>query len=505
MREQGRSAAARAIYDLSSAFDNAVIGMTLVGPDNKRLKANKAFCEFLGYTEAELLDLTLHDIVYCDDVQEDLDRRAELLAGKVSSYSRQKRYLHRNGHLVWGELNCTLVRDAAGRPLHFIVQVQDITQRRKAEHQLRDAQAMLDLAAQVGRLGAWAFDVGEQTLTWSEEACSIHDVTPGFRPTIEYAIGMVQPEHRELARDTFLNCLGEGTPFDIEVEIQTCKHRRVWIRIIGEPHWNEHGNVQRLHGALQDITEAKLAEQEILQLNAELENRVKQRTAQLEDANRQLKAFSYSIAHDLRAPLASIHGFATVLERQCSDVLDDRSKHYLQRIKSGIRHIDELADGLLALAALSRAELRAEPVDLTKLAVDAVRRCRERDPQREIDIRIEPDLHVHGDRHMLIHVIDNLVGNAWKFTSRRESACIEIGSADSGEGKVFFVRDNGAGFDMQHAARMFEPFQRMHTVAEFEGTGIGLAIVSSVIGRHGGKVWAIAAGGAGATFYFRLP
>lgn len=251
-----------------------------------------------------------------------------------------------------------------------------------------------------------------------------------------------------------------------------------------------------------DAAEQVLPRQ-LLQLNAQLEARVKERTMQLEIANRELEAFSYAISHELRAPLSAIHGFGDCLQRLPGLGLDERGRHYLQRILAGVHHMRELTDGLLSLASLSHASLRDKPVDLSALAQAAVAACRERAPQRRADVAIAPGLVVRGDPRLLAHVIDNLVGNAWKFTSRVPCARIEVGRLDGSPAK-YFVRDNGAGFDDAWAGKLFEPFQRLHTQEEFEGTGIGLAIVRKVVLLHGGRVWAESVAGEGATFFFTL-
>lgn len=254
---------------------------------------------------------------------------------------------------------------------------------------------------------------------------------------------------------------------------------------------------------VRDITERVRARQQLLQLNAQLEARVKERTAQLEIANRELEAFSYAIAHDLRAPLGAIQGFGDCLQRLADPGLDERGRHYLQRILAAVHHMRELTDGLLSLASLSHCSLRHKAVDLSALAQAAVAACRERAPQRRAEVAIAPGLVVRSDPRLLAHVIDNLVGNAWKFTSRVPCARIEVGRLD-GSPPRYFVRDNGAGFDEAWAGKLFEPFQRLHTQEEFEGTGIGLAIVRKVVLLHGGRVWAESVAGEGATFYFTL-
>lgn len=493
------------VRHFAGAFENAVIGMTLLGTDKRRLSVNRAFCDFLGYTETQLLGFSLEDVIHPDDVQDTRRELSALLAGERDSYRRETRYRHRRGDTVWGDFSCTLARDLDGQPLFFITQVQDITERKLAERRLRDTQAMLHLAAQVGRLGAWAWDVGAETLQWSQEACAIFEVKPGFAPTTTQAMRFIAPAYRANIGATLKACLRGGSPFDIELQIITAKGHPLWIRFICEAEWDAHGRVRRLQGALQDISESKKAQQEIMRLNAGLEERVQRRTAQLEAANRELEAFSYSIAHDLRAPLSSIDGFSNTLQESAAGVLDERSQHYLRRIRAGVRQMSELTDGLLSLASLSRADLQMEQVDLAELARSAVAGCRERSPERAVDIVIADSLPARGDPRLLAQVMGNLVGNAWKFTSRKTRARIEVGGTRDRDGQwVYYVRDDGAGFDMAYASKMFEAFRRMHTSAEFEGTGIGLAIAHRVITRHGGRIWADSAPERGAAFYFTL-
>jgi len=489
----------------AGAFENAVIGMTLLGMDHRRLTVNRAFCDFLGYDEKEMLGRSLADVVHPDDIEEDWRQLGLLLAGEKDSYRREKRYLHKDGRIVWGDFSCTLARDHEGQPLFFIAQLQDISERKRAEQHLGDTQAMLRLAAQVGRLGAWAWDVGSARLAWSEEACALFEVKPGFAPTPREAMHFVVPPYRRKILATVQACLSGGSPFDIEAEIVTARGKPICMRLICEAEWDAQGRVRRLHGALQDISESKRAQQEILRLNAELEERVLQRTAQLEAANRELEAFSYSIAHDLRAPLSSIDGFSNSLQGRAGETLDDRSHHFLRRIRAGVRQMSDLTDGLLSLASLARADLRCEAVDIADMARSALAALQERSPGRSVRIVVADRLPGWGDPRLLAQLVSNLVANAWKFTSRNKHAKIEVGGMrDAQEQIVYFVRDDGAGFDMAYASRMFEAFRRMHTSAEFDGTGIGLAIAHRIVTRHGGRIWAESAPNRGATFYFML-
>ncbi|MBN9409880.1 MAG: PAS domain S-box protein [Burkholderiales bacterium] len=255
-----------------------------------------------------------------------------------------------------------------------------------------------------------------------------------------------------------------------------------------------------------DVGERKRARDQILRLNAELEDRVQRRTAQLSAANKELEAFSYSVSHDLRTPLNAIDGFSHLLERSLAASPDERQKHFLARIRSGTRQMGELIEGLLLLSQITRAAMREEKVDLGALAEQSLAAWRERDPQRPVAARVESGLVARGDPRLLRQVIENLVGNAWKFSSHHPEPEIAVGTSGFEDGwPVYFVRDNGAGFDMAHAGKLFGAFQRLHSVTDFPGTGIGLATVQRIVKRHGGRIWAESAPGRGATFFFTLP
>jgi signal transduction histidine kinase len=252
------------------------------------------------------------------------------------------------------------------------------------------------------------------------------------------------------------------------------------------------------------ITERKRVEEEVRLLNAELEQRVRSRTEELETANRELEVFAHSVSHDLRAPLRGIDGWSLALLEDSGECLDAKGRKYLERVRSEAQRMGRLIDDLLHLSRVSRAELVPNAIDLTSLAETIVARLKEANPGRCIEFVIAPRLKCTGDARLLEIALTNLLDNAVKFTGPRTPARIEFGQTEYGGNPAFFVGDNGVGFDMAHAGMLFGPFQRLHKASEFPGTGIGLATVQRVIHRHGGRIWADARIGAGATLYFTL-
>lgn len=255
---------------------------------------------------------------------------------------------------------------------------------------------------------------------------------------------------------------------------------------------------------VRDISESRRAREEILQLNESLEQRVRDRTAQLALVNEELKGFASSVAHDLRSPLVAVAGFTKVLENALGPRLDGRERHYMERIQAGVSRMEEMISVLLKLAQLSRVTLVYRPLDLTDMARQVLAQCQERDPARTVQVSVQEGLHAEGDRVLMMLVLENLIGNAWKFSAQRPDAQISVGAETLKGEQVFFVHDNGAGFDMAGYSKLFGVFQRLHSSGEFPGHGIGLANVRRIIARHNGRVWAESAPGQGATFRFTL-
>jgi light-regulated signal transduction histidine kinase (bacteriophytochrome) len=365
----------------------------------------------------------------------------------------------------------------------------------------------------LSRLGTWTFSVAPEHLSWSSAVRALHDVPVDFEPTAARAMDFVAPVFRGGLRDALKACLRDGQPFDMALQIQSACGERRALRVTGEAQRDYTGRVVRIEGACHELTQsqpsaadesAREALDALRTSNMLLREQLRDQRVQLDVVHDDLKAISDSIAHDLRAPLSSIDGFGHLLHQEAGPSLGDRGRHALARIRAGCRQMGDLTEGLLALASLTRGGLRREPTELAVLARGAAEALRERFPSRRVDIDIAETMPATVDPRWFAQVFAHLIGNAWKFTAVQPQGRIEIGcTAGAGE-LVYFVRDNGAGFDMARASKLFAPFHRLHTLAEFEGIGIGLAIVQKIVARHGGRIWAQAAPGGGACFYFTV-
>jgi PAS domain S-box-containing protein len=424
--------------------------------------------------------------------------------------------------------------------------------REKAEKHalsLQESETRLKRSQEIAHLGSWELDLVHNVLIWSDEIYRIFGLQPQeFGATYEAFLEAVHPEDRTLVNEAYSGSLKDGRDI-YEIEHRVVRKDSGEIRYVHEKCThirNESGQIIRSVGMVHDITERKQTEGKIKSLNEELKHHV----LQLEAANRELEAFSYSVSHDLRSPLRSVAGFSQALLEDYADKLDPEGTDSLERIVAATQRMGRLIDDMLNLSRVTRAELKREEINLSGLAGNIADMLRKTQPGRQAEIIIAEDLVAQGDEHLLTIVLENLLGNAWKFTGKNSNTVIEFGATNfemrnaecglekfgmrnaecgvkdqesgtdnrpeavsqsalqnpkSALGKVvYFVKDNGAGFDMSYAGKMFNPFQRLHSVKEFPGTGIGLATVKRIINRHGGSVWIEAEVNRGTTVYFTL-
>jgi PAS domain S-box-containing protein len=356
-------------------FEVDTIAKSLAGSDCHLLHVNDAYCRMLGYDREELLTLSFHQFTHPDDIAPSLVQIRRLLRGEASTFRLEKRYLHKDGHIVWGDLSTVLVRDAQDQAMVFVSDILDISDRKRME-------------------------------------------------------------------------------------------------------------------------------QELQALNQTLEARVARRTVELQAANQSLEAFAYSVSHDLRAPLRTLAGFSELLLQEQPPLPEATRRSHLQRIHAGALRMSQLIDDLLRLSRLGREGMSVEDLDLAEMIREAFQQCREREPGRKAVLHLSGPMPTRGDARLLRVLLENLVGNAWKFTEKETEAVVEAGPAPRGEG--FFIKDNGVGFPMAQAGGLFTPFQRLPSAEGFPGTGIGLALAKRIVDLHEGRIWAESEPGRGTCIGFTL-
>ncbi|MDH4263694.1 MAG: ATP-binding protein [Spirochaetia bacterium] len=374
-------------------------------------------------------------------------------------------------------------------------------------------------AQRIAHIGNWEMDLQTHELNWSDELFKIFEFQKTIIPSNEIFLKQVHEDDKEFVKIIHTDSSILQTPYNIQYRLLFQDNRAKYVEEQCETIFKG-GKPVRTIGIIHDITLQREAEHEILMLNRDLENRVVQRTQQLETANKELEAFSYSVSHDLRAPLRSITGFAELLKNKNIDNLDEKSQHYLNVISESTVQMGRLIDDILSFSRMSRTELMETKIDFSVLIQNVIKKLDNEVKDRKIIWKINPVPNSTGDMSMMELAMTNLISNAVKFTKNCPVAEIEIGSLNFGENSItgsvdhkldndkeitYYIKDNGVGFDMNYAGKLFGLFQRLHRQDEFPGTGVGLANVQRIIKRHGGRIWAESKPGAGTIFYFTLP
>ncbi len=484
------------IQEERDRFFNLSLDMICIaGFDGYFKQLNPAWEKMLGFTVEELMARPYLDFIHPDDHERTAAEAQRQASGK-NAISFENRYLCKDGSYKWLLWNATPL---PARQLIFAV-AHDITERKHLEETLRESEQRLTLASTSGEVGVW-----DLNLTTDQAWRSVqHDRIFGYEsllPSWSYEVfaGHVVPEDRELVKQRFEEAFQTGR-LELECRIIRVDQVARWISAKGEAFRNEQGQPIRMMGVVTDITERKRVEEQIRQLNAELE----ERAGALEAANKELEAFTYSVSHDLRSPLRHVDGFSKILLEEFKPQLDPTAQRYLERIRTGTQQMGHLVDDLLSLARVGRRELVLQVSGLSSIVQEVLSDLKPETENRQIEWQCGNLPFVECDPALIKQVFANLLANAVKFTRIRERAVIQVGiSAQNGRSAVF-VRDNGVGFNMKYADKLFGVFQRLHRAEDFEGTGVGLATVQRIIHKHGGQVWAEGELDKGATFYFSL-
>jgi PAS domain S-box-containing protein len=478
------------------------IGDAVIATDNNGLITfmNPVAESLLDWRTADVLNKKLTDVftIINKYTRKPVDNPVSkvLKEGITAGLANHTILISRNGQEIPIDDSAAPIKDDKGKILGVILVFRDITERERAEEELRKSEEQLKKAQEIAHLGSWQLDLVSNSLTWSDEVYRIFGLQPQeFGATYEAFLDAVHPDDRAAVDAAYSGSLREGKD-TYEIEHRVVRKSSGEIRVVDEK--CEHirdasGRIILSIGMVHDITERKRAEEE-LRRNAE----------QLAAINKELESFSYSISHDLRAPLRTIKSFSGILLEEYSSKLDAEGEGFLKRIMGGTDKMSELIDDMLSLSKISRQEMNPHEIDLSAIVGAIINELRQSEPGRKVEVAIAEELKAYGDSRLMNIALSNLIGNAWKYSSKAANARIDFGTIEKNGEMLYYVRDNGAGFDMKHAEKLFAPFQRLHSDSEFSGTGIGLAIVDRVIKRHDGKIWAEAKEGQGATFFFTV-
>ena len=471
-----------------ATLDAARDGTFVFDPITLRFShVNEGAVRQMGYSRAELLRMTPLDIEQEFDEQRFRAMIDPLVSGIQSARSFTTVHRRKDGMNVPVEINLQAVEPRTAQ-CRIIAAARDITERQVAE----DAQRRLAAIVEWTDDAIISKTLSAMITSWNKGAERLY----GYKAEeiIGKSLKLLVPQDRWGEEMEIIDRIRRGQQIEhYETVRQARDGRMIDISLTASPLRDGHGNIVGVSGIGRNITQRKRVEDEL-----------KRRGWLLEAANKELEAFSYSVSHDLRAPLRSLDGFSLALMEDCADRLDEQGKDYLKRIRAASQRMGQLVDDLLKLSRNSHVELQRGLVDLSALALSRAEEMQKLWPGRQVELIVEPGLKAEGDSRLLDIVFDNLLNNAWKFTGRRERAVIEVGAERRENETVYFVRDNGAGFDMAYAGKLFGAFQRLHTMTEFPGTGIGLATVQRIVHRHGGRVWLEGVVDKGATVFFTL-
>lgn len=486
-----------------ATFEQAAVGIAHVAPDGRWLRMNRRLCDIVGYSAEELLTRTFQDLTHPDDLDIDLDHQRRLLAGDIEMYTMEKRYFRKDGSVVWITLTVSLVRDAAGGPKYLIKVVEDISRRREAETALRRSEERFRCMAESTAAAIFIVQ-GERLRFVNPQASRLTGYTHTQLLEMD-AWTVIHPRFRSEVQSRAASRLrGEDVSAHFELVLVRSDGAERWVDMSATV--IESDDKPAILGTAYDITERKEAEAALLRAHDELEQHVADRTRELERTNAALQTFTYMVSHDLRTPLRAMQGFARALLEDHARALPADGQDYAQRIAGAAARMDTLIQDLLAYSKIELAPLTLAPVDLGSAVASALTTLgsdiRARGASVETAIA---NSQVRAERPILIQVIGNLVSNAVKFTAPNVAPQIQLQAARCGEWVRLSVVDNGIGIAPEQHERIFKPFERLHGIETYPGTGIGLAIAQKAIERMGGTIGVESHPGRGSCFWIELP
>ncbi|MFA5285352.1 MAG: PAS domain S-box protein [Smithellaceae bacterium] len=507
-------------------FDASLDAVLLTAPDGRILAANPAACSIFGRSEEEIKTVGRMGIMDNTDPRWAKALEEQTRTGK---FAGELTFLRHDGSKFSGEISMAIFQDQDNQIRTSMI-IRDITDRKRKEQALLEKEVQYRNLANTGLALIWTSGTDKLCTYFNEPWLEF----TGRTLEQELGNGWTEGVHRddlERCVDIYVSAFDQRKSFDMEYRLRHASGQYRWIRDLGTPNYSGSGEFVGYIGHCFDITEAKIAQEEIRKLNDELERKIADQTRDLrdnqtallnlvddlnenaqnltvinqslEEVNRELAAFSYSVSHDLRAPLRSIDGFGNALLEDCANQLSDEGKDYLNRIRRAAQNMGRLIDDMLNLSRVTQSEFHRQDFDLSDMVRHIAGEERVNSQNRAV-VDIQNSVLVNADQRLMHIAMINLLGNAWKFTGKSEHPHIAFGTDVQNGETVIFVRDNGVGFDMAYAGKLFGTFQRLHRTDEFPGTGVGLATVQRIIKRHGGRIWAESTPDKGATFYFTL-
>ncbi|MEZ5334595.1 MAG: PAS domain S-box protein [Methanolobus sp.] len=497
-RKKSEEALIRSEEMFSRVFNTVPDSIVLNSPDEKFINVNDSFVKNTGYGKNDVFGKTSKDIgLWKDPLLRDEYVTKLKEEGLVRNFEAE--LVTKPGTIIYVLISGDKV--TIGEEEFLLTVFRDITDLKNTERALVKTESLLNEVSRIAQIGGWEFDVSTGEGTWTSGVALIHDLDPEVKTNKEFGLSFFSPSSKEKLETAIQNAIEKSEAYDVEAELISDKGVHKWVRSLGRPVF-EDGKIVKIMGSLQDITDLKEAEDEIRILNSELEQRVIERTSQLEAANKELEAFTYSVSHDLRAPLRAIDGFSRILTEDYESVFDDEAKRLFSVIRSNTKKMDKLITDLLALSRIGRNEINCVDIDMTAMVKSIFIDLVVHKEENNFVFNVTDLPEICADPTLIRQLWTNLLSNAIKYSMKNDEIKIEVDSYSEDGMNVYYVKDNGVGFDPRYSEKVFGIFQRLHNDSEFEGTGVGLAIVQRIVNRHGGKIWAEGKMNEGATFYF---